>query len=1098
MISELFQLPEQPLLVDGSYSAFLVILSLFVAILSSGAALFSVDISKKNLFSWQRQIALLIGSLSLGIGVWSMHFIGMLAFALCTQVTYSVSVTFLSLLPSILASWVALNLLVQNNLSIRQLLAGGVLVGSGIGAMHYSGMAAMQMAVQLYYDPFFFGLSIVVAVGMAFLALWIRFGVRSLQAKLTHMQLNLLSGVVMGLAISTMHYTGMLAARFVAPAGFVPMEDVSNSKMLALAVTSFTLVITLLVLLLQVLLKFYQAKRVTENYAGRINSIMDTVLDTILTLDKNGVIVEHNEAALQLFKPVNNQLTGRQFSEFLYAADAQELAQILALSQHNKQFQIKGAERQFLIRTEDDNQTPVRLALSQTQVDDELLYVACLNDISTQLRFSETLKQSEQKFRSLIQNIPGAAYRCLADADWTMLFISERVESISGYPATDFMLPNPARNWTSLILPEDQAMVAQETYEQAFSLEYRIRHKDGSIRWMLEYGDTVHDESNTVIALDGFIMDITERRHIEEQLLSAKLQAEHAAEAKSAFLANMSHEIRTPLNAVIGFTELLRENPARPELPRYLATIHDSARSLLVLLNDILDSAKLEKGKLDLEYQYFNLTELLDGIISTLWVNARKKQLELQLIIDPALTDIYFGAGDRLRQVLLNLVGNAIKFTPSGFVHLHINQLNAETLEFKVVDSGIGIAPERLSRIFEPFTQADASMSRRFGGTGLGTTISKQLVELMGGRIFVESIEGHGSTFTIQVPLKPGAENQTLPPVQHNVKLPALQILIADDIAQNLELLTAILQRDGHTVTAVSDGEQVLQALNEFTPDILLLDVQMPVLDGLSAARLRREQEAAENLPALPMIALTASALIEDKLAAREAGIDGFCSKPIVPYELNAEIARVLQLTLSISEQAPQQASNDLIQLEKGAQLWGSKQRYINEVKRFVTEHNIHAPAEMTSLLQSHNWVALKAKAHGLKGLSANLMLKHFPEQLQHIELQCKQQDSVGATAQIQALDAMFTELNQHPALQQQTDSEMNISMPRHQLLELLNSLLKQVQQNDYADDTLEQLIQVEHSHYQHDLVSIHQDIERFDFNAAEAKLTQLLAKLQA
>lgn len=1097
MISELFQLPEQPLLIEGSYSAFLVVLSLLVAIFSSGAALFSVDISKKNLFSWQRQIALLIGSLSLGIGVWSMHFIGMLAFALCTQVTYSVSVTFLSLLPSILASWVALNLLVQNNLSIRQLLAGGVLVGSGIGAMHYSGMAAMQMAVQLYYDPFFFGLSILVAVGMAFLALWIRFGVRSLQAKLTHWQLNVLSGLVMGLAISAMHYTGMLAARFVAPAGFIPMADVSNSKMLALAVTSVTLVITLLVLLLQVLLKFYQAKRVTEDYAGRISSIMDTVLDTILTLDKNGLIVEHNEAALQLFKPTNNSLAGRHFSEFLYASDAQELEQILALSQHNKQFQVKGAERQFLIRTDDDNNTPVRLALSQTQVDDELLYVACLNDISAQIRFSETLKQSEQKFRSLIQNIPGAAYRCLSDADWTMIFISERVESISGYPAVDFMLPNPVRSWSSLIVPEDQPMVAQTNYEQAFRIEYRIRHKDGSIRWMLEYGDTVHDDSS-IIALDGFIMDITERRHIEEQLLSAKLQAEHAAEAKSAFLANMSHEIRTPLNAVIGFTELLRENPARPELPRYLATIHDSARSLLVLLNDILDSAKLEKGKLDLEYHYFNITELLDGVISTLWVNARKKQLELQLIIDPALADVYFGAGDRLRQVLLNLVGNAIKFTSTGFVHLHINQITPDSVEFKVIDSGIGIAPERLSRIFEPFTQADASMSRRFGGTGLGTTISKQLIELMGGKIFAESIEGQGSTFTIQIPLKAGTANQKLPPVQHNTKLPALQILIADDIAQNLELLTAILERDGHTVTAVSDGEQVLQALAEFTPDLLLLDVQMPILDGLSAARLRREQEVAENLPALPMIALTASALIEDKLAARDAGIDGFCSKPIVPYELNAEIARVLQLTLSANEPVPQQVSADIISLEKGAQLWGSKQRYINEVKRFVNDQSASAITELNSLLQSNNWTALKAKAHGLKGLSANLMLKHFPEQLQQLEQQCKLQDSASAAALLQMLDAMFTQLSLHPALQQSTDSELNISVPQHKLLELLNSLLKQVQQNDYADDTLEQLIQIEHSHYQQDIVSIHQDIEQFDFNAAEAKLTQLLAKLQA
>jgi NO-binding membrane sensor protein with MHYT domain len=261
VITELFRIPADSILLDGSYNLTLVLLSLLIAILSSAAALISVELSRQNPLRWQRQLGLLAGSISLGIGIWSMHFIGMLAFRLCTPVDYAANITLLSLLPSVLASWVALNLLRRKQIKAIQLIGGGVLVGAGIGAMHYSGMAAMQMAVQLRYDLGYFALSIVVAVIMATLALWIRFGVRSLQDRLAGWQLNLLSGSVMGLAISTMHYTGMLAARFVAPPGFTATADVANSQQMALIVTCVSILVTLLVLLLQAVMKFYHAKQ---------------------------------------------------------------------------------------------------------------------------------------------------------------------------------------------------------------------------------------------------------------------------------------------------------------------------------------------------------------------------------------------------------------------------------------------------------------------------------------------------------------------------------------------------------------------------------------------------------------------------------------------------------------------------------------------------------------------------------------------------------------------------------------------------------------------------------------------------------------------
>lgn len=673
MITELFRIPADSILLDGSYNLALVLLSLLIAILSSAAALVSVELSRQNPIRWQQQLGLLAGSISLGIGIWSMHFIGMLAFRLCTPVDYAANITLLSLLPSVLASWVALNLLRREQIKALQLISGGVLVGAGIGAMHYSGMAAMQMAVQLRYDVGFFALSIVVAILMATLALWIRFRVQSLQNRLPSWQLNLLSGIVMGLAISAMHYTGMLAARFVAPVGFTTADEVANSQQMALIVTSVSMLVTLLVLLLQAVMKFYHAKHSSEISAARLSAIMDTALDAILTVDQSGHIVDYNKAASLLFRCSARSLAGRHFSTLVPQDIAADYQALLAQSQSTAASGLLGTERKLSILTDDGEQRPVRLALNRTELNGQRLYVACLSDISAQLKAEQSLQLSEQKFRSLIQNIPGAAYRCLPDQYWSMLFISDAVESLCGYPANDFLLPTPQRSWAGLIVSEDNTLVDTINHDSSFQLEYRIRHRDGSVRWMLEHGDVLRDEQGNLIALDGFIMDITERREMEEQLRLAKQQAEQAAEVKSAFLANMSHEIRTPLNAVIGFTELLRENPNTPEAPRYLATVQQSAKALLVLLNDILDSAKLEKGKLELEQTDFNLTELLDNVVSTLWVEARNKQLELKLVLDPKLQPYYFGAADRLRQVLLNLLGNAIKFTERGTVALEVS-----------------------------------------------------------------------------------------------------------------------------------------------------------------------------------------------------------------------------------------------------------------------------------------------------------------------------------------------------------------------------------------------------------------------------------------
>lgn len=1096
MLFALFELPEQPLLLDATYDPSLVFLSLVVAILSSCAALFSVEISRQDLVFWQRQLAILAGTFSLGIGIWSMHFIGMLAFALCTPVQYSATITFFSLFPSLLASWVALNLLRQSQLTFQQLLVGGVLVGAGIGAMHYSGMAAMQMAAQLRYDPVFFALSIVVAVGMAFLALWIRFGIQSLQNILSSWQLILLSGLVMGLAISAMHYTGMLAARFVAPQDFSASAEDGSSAFMALVVTSVTVTVTLLVLLLQVLLKFYQAKRVTESYATRLGTIMDTVLDAIITINQHGIIVAFNEASRTLLE-TNDNLIGVHFARFLHSDQVNEYLTLLNENSKKQDIDVKGARRKLTVMTARGKQVPVRLALSLTRLDSELLYVACLSDISAQHSFEQSLKQSEQKFRSLIQNIPGAAYRCLNDAQWSMLFISERVEALCGYPASDFMLPAPRRHWASLIIPADLQHIKHATAAASFSIEYRITHADGSVRWMLEHGETLKDEQGNETMLDGFIMDITSRRQMEEQLREAKRQAEQASEVKSAFLANMSHEIRTPLNAVIGFTELLRENPHASDATRYLDTVHHSARSLLSLLNDILDSAKLERGKLELEAIHFSLTGLIDQVISTLWVQAKRKQLTLSFDIATDLAPYYVGAEDRIRQVLLNIVGNAIKFTERGHVTLNVQQA-AGQLQFTVSDTGIGIAPERLNRIFEPFVQADASMSRRFGGTGLGTTISKQLVELMGGHITATSTPGQGSTFTITLPLPPG---KPVEGVTGRLKLPPLTVLIADDIPQNVELLTAILQRDHHQVIAVQNGAEVLEKLAETTPDLVLMDVQMPVMDGLSAAMARRAWEQQQQLARIPIIAITASAQQEDRQAVIDAGMDGFATKPIDISALNHEIARVLGLVLEdVEHSAPVPTTAvTLIAAQQGISLWGSETRFASELQRFAASSLATLCHALRQAQHPEDLSRLQQIAHRYKGLSANLALSQLAVACGNVERVAKKADDAAA------IDTSINDLCQvaentlaaiaayHPI------TITPAGMPDVVLLPgLLRQLQTQLAVHDYDDTLVRQVQRYENSTSAAGIGVLLQQIDAFKFSEAIETIGQLLANLES
>ncbi len=991
-LTALFSPPANPSLLQwGVYDPKLVVLSVLVAVFASLMGLQMAGQAREARTPLLRTGALLAGSLALGSGIWAMHFIGMLAFDLCTHTTYDPTVTLLSLLPGLGASFVALTILRRRTLGRGLLLSGGVLVGAGIGAMHYSGMAAMHTGLALHYDPLMFGLSIVVAVVLATLALGVRFGLRGLRRTFNHRQRLAISAVVMGCAITGMHYTGMAAARFVGTPP--PGARADDLGFVALAVSIITVLFTVVVVGANGLLRYREMFRQLHRSESWMRALLTTTVDGVITVDREGVIHEFNLSAERIFGWRREEIVGRHISMLMADTTTSEQSGFLYFLRTGDD-QLTRAGSEVLGRHKDGRTVPIRRAVGHARLTDQDLYVLFVTDITERRAITQALRDSERQFRSLIGNIPGASFRCHADAEYTIEFISDGVEKVNGYPAADYFRAENKRTLIELISPADLPRVMTlcdeaVTAGQAYSVEYRMRHADGSWRWVWEHGAPVMGDDGTPRWVDGVIIDTTERRQMEEDLRVAKEKAEQAAAARASFVANMSHEIRTPMNSILGFTDVLLDGELQPEQRGHLDTVRSAGRSLLRLMNEILDTAKLEKGAVELELDDFNLLALIDELSSTYNTTARSKGVLLNIAYAPSLSPWLHGDELRMRQVLTNLLDNAIKFTAAGSVTLSVTP-REQQLHIAVADTGIGIAPDRLAAIFEPFTQADSSMTRRFGGTGLGTTISKQLVELMGGNIWAESTPGQGSTFHVVLPLTPALqpERLNLPRQRQRVafELPPLRVLAADDVAQNLELLSLLMTKRGHTLMLAQDGAHAAALAAQHDFDVILMDVQMPQVDGLAATRIIRAEAQCSGRARVPIVAMTASVLEAHRKASTAAGMDGFASKPVDWYALSHEIARVLGLETAAAIAAVKTSSLQVLNRAGAVQRWGGNEEALKAALcRFSAEHAGCATA-LAALCGAGDFVGLQAHAHRVRGVAANLGFEQLTALLGEIE----------------------------------------------------------------------------------------------------------------
>jgi two-component system sensor histidine kinase/response regulator len=518
---------------------------------------------------------------------------------------------------------------------------------------------------------------------------------------------------------------------------------------------------------------------------------------------------------------------------------------------------------------------------------------AVARDITEQVKVLEAIQESEERFRQLADNIPEVFFICAADVS-RFFYVSPAYETIWGQHAQE--LYDDAREFLRPVHPDDVGQlldaIGRVQAGEIATLEFRLVLPDGSLRWVLDRIVPVRNDQGDVYRIVGVARDFTEQvtaRHAERR---AREEAEMTTAAKTAFLANMSHEIRTPMSGILGMVELLRDTELTPEQQRSLDVIDSSGEALLTVLNDVLDLSKIEAGQLALESIPFDLHNVVDATVRMLAARAYERGLELVCDVQSDVPRHVRGDPGRLRQVLTNILGNAIKFTHQGEVVLSVRlarSTEAEAaLEFAVRDTGIGISPEQIDRVFEPFGQADASTTRKYGGTGLGLSISRRLVSMMGGEISAESEVERGSTFRFELVFPIEADVPVLEPARRHIGLKGVRTLVVDDNPTNRHLLQQMLSHVGADLSQASDAHQAVEELRQGRREgnpyrLLVSDVQMPNGDGFDLARMvRGDPEIADT----KIMLLTSGGQRGDGARCRELRVSAYLLKPVARVDL--------------------------------------------------------------------------------------------------------------------------------------------------------------------------------------------------------------------
>jgi PAS domain S-box-containing protein len=1193
---------------DGVYDPRLVLVSVCIMILAAFGAL---SISSRMAASANSRVRwgwAAAGAFSMGGGIWSMHFIGMLALSLPCGITYNPIGTLLSMIPGILASGVALAIISQTEEpGPRRLFAGGVLMGAGIGAMHYSGMSAVEADALVRYQPTLVLVSVVVAVALAWTSLKVRYQLH--RYGLSETLATAIAATIMGIAVSGMHYTAMQASEFFPVPNQPDAVAAQPALMLAVPIALISILIAGITLVasfagrqaeLAAGLKAEVARRraleqEAEGGRARLQAIFDAVADAIITIDRDGHIRQWSSGAQRIFGYAPEDVVGRNVTILMPEPHHSRHHTYLHAFLTTRVPKIIGTGREATAIRKDGSEFPIELNVSEVLNDGEVFFTGILRDITERKEaeaelvrareHAEAAERDAEIGRAQLQAIFDAAFDGIVaiDREGRILRWSSGAERIFNYAADEVYGTD-----LSLVMPPSHrshgpGSVADRFGEIGITHELSATRKDGT-EFSAELIVTEARDGDDVF-FTAIFRDITERKRGEAELVRAREEAEAANVAKSQFLATMSHEIRTPMNGVLGMANLLQSTALDQRQRRLLDNVTRSGEALLALINDILDFAKIEAGKFELSEVPFDARKTIAELTELLAERSTKKGIEFIYFVDEAIPPQLVGDPARLRQVLVNLVGNSIKFTDRGeiLVELTLARRTAEglILNIAVEDTGIGIPPDQKGRIFESFHQVDGSMTRARGGSGLGLAITRQLVELMGGKLSVESEFGRGSRFSFTVAFKypPGIAEPTpfarrmprplaalladanavsahiisqylaewrvdtaiastldetdavlrqaegagrpvnvvildahglgpealdlakavrarapetevillvgldrymvdrgletvgalsiLPKPVHPTELfdaltaaatdpaarvlaPRLRdrhapsserpdfaarILVAEDNAVNQEVATGILESMGCRVVTAPHGRAAVKLFAQEKFDLILMDCEMPVMDGIEATRRIRQMEAMmQSLPdggepgrRAPIVALTAHALSEVRDRCLEAGMDDFLAKPFEERQMAATLMRWLVPRGMVPPRVAEVATgapgpderlidtvidptviNGLRALDRNGSANGRASRLARAVSRFVEI----APPLVSTIrrnCEDDDPEALWKAAHSLKSSAGALGAKELSRHCAEIETVARNTGVEGTRALVASLEHDLT-----------------------------------------------------------------------------------------